>query len=506
MENYVLEMKDIHKSFGGIKALSGINIYLKKQEILGLCGENGAGKSTLMKILSGIYPYGEYEGHIFVDGNKVKFNSIKDAERFGIAIIHQELNLVPDMSVMENIFLGNFINFLGVLDKSSMFEKTKEVMSYINNNISPNMKIKDLGAGEKQMVEIAKAISKNASILIFDEPTSSLTEKETAKLIDIIFSLRDKGLSAIYISHKLHEIEKLTDRVEVIRDGKSVGGGSTKCTDQKRIISLMVGRDLDSLIPKRTQNIGTVIFEAKNYTLYDKVNPNFKIVDDASFFLKEREILGFSGLVGSGRTQLLCAIYGTYSGNYTGQSYIEGERVNIKNAEDSLKLKIAFVPEERKLQGLILDESVQNNITLSTIKNYAKYGILDKLLEKKSAIEYKEKLRIKVPSMHSPIKNLSGGNQQKCVLAKNMLVNPKILILDEPTRGIDVGAKYEIYRYIFNIVSEGCSIILISSELPEILGLSDRVIVMHDGKIKASLENKSLTQDTIMKAAIGDDK
>ena len=504
MENYILEMKDIHKSFSGVKALSGITLRLKKQEILGLCGENGAGKSTLMKILSGIYPFGSYEGNIFVNGKEMKFNNIKDAENSGIAIIHQELNLIPEMNVMENIFLGNFLNKFGILNKDEMYIKAKKSMSVIAPNIDPKSKIKDLGTGEQQMVEIAKAISKNANILIFDEPTSSLTEKEISKLIEIIFSLKEKGLSAIYISHKLDEIEAITDRVEIIRDGVSVGDGKTIDMHSDKIISLMVGRSIENLIPRREREIGDIIFEAKNYTLYDKVNSNIKKVDNASFYLKEREILGFSGLVGSGRTELLSAIYGAYTGDYVGESYLNGEKLNIKKTEDAVKLKIGFVPEERKTQGVILNDSVQNNIILSTIKNYSVRGSLDKKLEKKVALEYKEKLSIKIQTLDSPIKNLSGGNQQKCVLAKSLLIEPKILILDEPTRGIDVGAKYEIYNYIFSIVESGCSVILISSELPEILGLSDRVIVMHEGKIKASLDNKGLTQEIIMTAAIGE--
>lgn len=504
MQECILEMKDIHKSFSGVKALSGISLSLRKQEILGLCGENGAGKSTLMKILSGIYPFGTYDGNIFINGKEMRFNGIKDAEAAGIAIIHQELNLIPEMNVTENLFLGNFINKFGILDKDEMYAKAKEALSVIAPNIDPESKIKDLGTGEQQMVEIAKAILKNANILIFDEPTSSLTEKEISKLIEIIFSLKENGLSAIYISHKLDEIEAVTDSVEVIRDGKSVGGGKTIEMNSDKIISMMVGRSIENLIPRRSREIGDIIFEAKNYTLYDKVNSNIKKVDNASFYLREREILGFSGLVGSGRTELLSAIYGAYSGDYIGESYLYGKKLNIKKTQDAVELKISFVPEERKTQGVILNDSVQNNIVLSTIKNYAVRGVLDKNLQKEAALNYKEKLSIKIPSLDSPIKNLSGGNQQKCVLAKSLLISPKILILDEPTRGIDVGAKYEIYQYIFSIVEEGCSVILISSELPEILGLSDRVIVMHEGKIKASLDNNGLTQEIIMTAAIGE--
>ncbi|WP_455145774.1 ATP-binding cassette domain-containing protein [Brachyspira pilosicoli] len=504
MQECILEMKDIHKSFSGVKALSGISLSLRKQEILGLCGENGAGKSTLMKILSGIYPFGTYDGNIFINGKEMRFNGIKDAEAAGIAIIHQELNLIPEMNVTENLFLGNFINKFGILDKDEMYAKAKEALSVIAPNIDPESKIKDLGTGEQQMVEIAKAILKNANILIFDEPTSSLTEKEISKLIEIIFSLKENGLSAIYISHKLDEIEAVTDSVEVIRDGKSVGGGKTIEMNSDKIISMMVGRSIENLIPRRSREIGDIIFEAKNYTLYDKVNSNIKKVDNASFYLREREILGFSGLVGSGRTELLSAIYAAYSGDYIGESYLYGKKLNIKKTQDAVELKIGFVPEERKTQGVILNDSVQNNIVLSTIKNYAVRGVLDKNLQKEAALNYKEKLSIKIPSLDSPIKNLSGGNQQKCVLAKSLLISPKILILDEPTRGIDVGAKYEIYQYIFSIVEEGCSVILISSELPEILGLSDRVIVMHEGKIKASLDNNGLTQEIIMTAAIGE--
>lgn len=500
-----LEMKNITKSFGATKALSGVSISIEAGDILGLCGENGAGKSTLMKILSGVYTYGSYEGNIFINGLEAHFRNIVDAEKAGIAIIHQELNLIPEMTVSENIWLGRYLNNFGILKKDEMIVHTNNFLSKVAPNINPNSKIKDLGTGEKQIVEIVHAVSKNAKILIFDEPTSSLTGVETRKLISLINDLKNKGVTVIYISHKLNEIFELSNKIAVIRDGLSICLENTKDLNEKKVISMMVGREIDISAKREKNKIGDIVFEAKNYTAFDIQNSNIKKVDNASFYLREGEILGFSGLIGAGRTELMTSIFGSYKGNYKGESFYKGKKLNIKNPKDAIKEGIAYAPEERKINGLIFGSSIKKNITLSTIQKYASkyFGIINNDEERRDSQKSVLSMLIKIPSLEHDISSLSGGNQQKCVLANRLLIKPKILILDEPTRGIDIGAKFEIYKQIKEIAKKGTSVILVSSELSEILSLSDRVIVMHEGVIKGSLDNNNLTQTDIMTAAIG---
>ena len=502
MENReILDMRNITKDFSGVKALNNITIKVKKGDVHALCGENGAGKSTLMKVLSGIYPHGAYSGEIYYDGNILKNRGIKDSESKGISIIHQELNLVDELSIMENIFLGNFIIKNGVVDFYKMYQKTAEVLKELKMDISPDTLVGELGIGHKQLVEIAKALSKNSKLIIFDEPTASLTEKETDILLNIIGELREKGVTSIYISHKLDEVIKISDEVTVIRDGQFIECRKTLGYSKNDIVKAMVGRELSSFYPEKNNKIGETILEVKNYNVFDSAGK--QRVKNADFILKKGEILGISGLIGSGRTELISSIFGTFTGSKNGECTFEGKKINIKSAKEALKTGISMVPEDRKQDGIIADMSVEKNMTLSNLDSYIKIAnYVDIYKEKNDVRKYIELLKIKTSGEDLEIKNLSGGNQQKVVLAKNLLVNPKIIILDEPTRGVDVGAKYEIYKNIVELAEQGISVIMVSSELPEVLGISDRIIVMHEGEIKGEFINKDVTQEMIMEAAI----
>ncbi len=507
MDDFILEMKNITKDFSGVKALDNVNLKVRKGEIHGLCGENGAGKSTLMKILSGVYPHGTFTGEILFNGRELKLNSIKDAEDAGIGIIYQELSLVKELSVSENIFIGNEPNKNGIIDFDRMYYETKILLDKLNLNINPNVPVKSLGIGQQQLVEIAKALSKNVSLLILDEPTSSLTDADVEILFNILRQLKDNGVTCIYISHKLNEVMEITDRITVQRDGKTVGSEETKNLTENDIIRMMVGRELTNLFPREEHQIGKEILEVKNFSVYDIKASDKKIVDNVSFTLREGEILGIAGLIGAGRTELVSSIFGSYPGRREGEIYLEGKKIDIKNPDQALDYGIAMVPEDRKGQGLINILSVRNNMTLSNIDSYKNnFGSVDENKEIVDVKKYIEMLKIKVSNFNLEVKNLSGGNQQKVVLAKNLLRNPKILILDEPTRGIDVGAKYEIYKLMYELVRSGISIIMVSSELPEVIGLSDRIVVMHEGKKKGEFVNENVTQEMIMECAIGGKK
>lgn len=497
----ILDMRNITKDFSGVKALNNITIKVKKGEVHALCGENGAGKSTLMKVLSGIYPHGTYDGDIYFDGVILKNRGIKDSESKGISIIHQELNLVDELSIMENIFLGNFIMKRGVIDFYKMYQSTQEVLKELKMDISPDTLVKELGIGHKQLIEIAKALTKKSKLIIFDEPTASLTEKETDVLLNIIDELRTKGVTSIYISHKLDEVMKISNEVTVIRDGQFIECKKTSEYTKNDIVKAMVGRELSSFYPEKNNKVGDVVLEVNDYNVFDVFGkPRVKNV---SFILKKGEILGISGLIGSGRTELISSIFGTYEGSYKGECRFKGEKIKIKSAKEALKIGISMVPEDRKQDGIIADMSVAKNMTLSNLDHYTGLmNYVNEYEEKNDVKKYIELLRIKTSSEELAIKNLSGGNQQKVVLAKNLLVNPEIIILDEPTRGVDVGAKYEIYKNIVELAERGISIIMVSSELPEVLGISDRIIVMHEGELKGEFINKDVTQEMIMEAAI----
>lgn len=503
MGEYILEMKNITKDFPGVRALDNVNFKVCKGEIHALVGENGAGKSTLMKILSGAYPYGTYEGDIYIDGEKKQFRTIKDSEHAGISIIYQELTLVKYMTVGENIFLGEEPTKNGIIDWNKVYSDSKELFKKLNIDIDVYEKVINLGIGQQQMVEIAKAISKNSKILILDEPTAALTEGETRQLFRILRDLKQHGVTCIYISHKLEEIFEIAENVTILRDGKTIGTHHISELNEDKIISMMVGRELTQRYPRKEHKAGKVVFEVKNWTVYDVENPEKKIIKDVSFEIREGEIVGVAGLMGSGRTELFTSIFGAYGGKKEGEIYLEGKKINIKSPSEAIEQGICYLSEDRKQFGLVLKMDVKDNILLSNYDKMAKSGIIDGVRALKEAISYVDKLKVKTPSVFQRVENLSGGNQQKVVLAKWLLANPKVLILDEPTRGIDVGAKYEIYNIMNDLVEQGVCVIMISSELPEIIGMSDRVLVMCNGTLSGELNANELSQEKIMVCATG---
>ncbi|MGR5143416.1 xylose ABC transporter ATP-binding protein [Photobacterium sp. DNB23_23_1] len=500
----LLEMRNIVKRFGLVKALDGVSIQLGRGEILSLCGENGSGKSTLVKVLCGIYPDGQFEGEILFEGSPVIAKGIADTEALGIAIIHQELTLVKELSVLENLFLGAEIHTFGVLDFDRMYAESVKMLEKVKLNVSPLTIVGDLGVGQQQLIEIAKALSKNAKLLVLDEPTAPLTESETETLLELVKGLRSGGVSCIYISHKLNEVKAISDHICVIRDGLHIGTRTAATMNTDDIITMMVGREMKQLFPREPHDIGEVVFRANNIWAWDKANSAIAKVRGASFELRKGEILGISGLVGAGRTELMECIYGCYQGQHTGEIFLDDDKVNIKSSQDALHHGISMVPEDRKRHGIVPIMGVGQNITLAGLEQFSRSGILNDVQEASEIEKSILSLTVKTPNAELPIRNLSGGNQQKAILARFLLTGPKILILDEPTRGIDVGAKYEIYKLIFTLVKQGISVIMVSSELPEVLGISDRVLIMHEGEIKGNLVNDNLTQEQIMDCALSE--
>ncbi len=498
-----LEMSNITKEFPGVKALDRVSFKVLKGEIHALCGENGAGKSTLMKVLSGLYPAGTYSGEIRINGELKTFSKIKDAEEAGIAIIHQELALVKEMTLGENIFLGAEPARRGVIEWNRLYSEAGKWLRRVGLNISPETKIGTLGIGQQQLVEIAKALSKNARILILDEPTAALTESEVETMMQILFQLRSEGVSCIYISHKLPEVFRLADTITVLRDGRTVATLERKETNEDRVISLMVGRELTERYPREEHHPGEVVLDVRNYSVRDKDNPNEKIVDGINFTLHRGEILGIAGLMGSGRTELAMSLFGAYEGRPEGEVYLEGKKVKINSVNDAITAGLALVTEDRKRLGLIIGMDVKSNISMANLGLITRRGIINSNEEIKWARKYIMDLKIKTASLETAVNTLSGGNQQKVVLGKWLMAAPKVLILDEPTRGIDVGAKYEIYGLMNELVKNGVSIIMISSELPEILGMSDRILIMHEGTFSAAMDYRDATQENIMFAATG---
>ncbi|OOF62476.1 D-xylose ABC transporter ATP-binding protein [Rodentibacter sp. Ppn85] len=499
----LLEMRNITKTFGDVTALCDISIELEAGEILSLCGENGSGKSTLMKVLCGIYPYGDYSGKIYFSESELKAKNIKDTEEKGISIIHQELTLVKNMSVLENIFLGNEITRRCTAADNEMYLRCKTLLQQVQLDIDPNTRVGELGLGQQQLVEIAKALNKQVRLLILDEPTASLTEKETAILLTLVKDLKAHNIACIYISHKLNEVKEISDKICVIRDGEHIGTKNADTMSEDDIITMMVGREITSLYPHEPHEIKAEILRVENLSAWHPINTHIKRVDDVSFNLHAGEILGIAGLVGSGRTETVQCLFGSYQGKYEGNIFINQKQVHIKNCTQAIEHKIMMVPEDRKKHGIVSIMGVGKNITLSSLKEYC-FGktLINEAKEEQVINSAIKQLKVKTSSPELPIGRLSGGNQQKAILAKCLLLNPKILILDEPTRGIDVGAKYEIYRLINQLAKEGMAIIVISSELPEVLGISDRILVMHQGKLKASLINNGLTQEQVMETAL----
>jgi D-xylose transport system ATP-binding protein len=504
MAEYLLEMRGIVKEFGGVRALNGIDIKLKAGECAGLCGENGAGKSTLMKVLSAVYPHGTWDGEIVWDGQPLRAQSIRETEAAGIVIIHQELMLVPELSVAENIFLGNEITLPGGrMDYAAMNRRAEELLKELNiNDVNVVLPVKQYGGGHQQLIEIAKALNKNARLLILDEPSSSLTASEIKVLLTIIHSLKAKGVTCVYISHKLDEVADICDTIVTIRDGQHIATTPMSEMNIDRIIAQMVGREMTQLYPQREHTPGEVIFEARNVTCYDPDNPERKRVDNISFELRKGEILGIAGLVGAGRTELVSAIFGAYPGQSEAEVWLNGQKLDTSTPVKAIRNGLAMVPEDRKHHGIVPDLGVGHNMTLAVLGDFARGTRIDQEAELATIRKEIKSVKLKTSSPFLPITGLSGGNQQKAVLSKMLLTKPKILILDEPTRGVDVGAKFEIYQLMFDLAKQGVSIIMVSSELAEVLGTSDRVLVIGEGHLRGDFVNDNLSQETVLAAAL----
>ncbi len=501
MANILLEMKKITKAFPGVKALDNVNLSVEEGEIHALVGENGAGKSTLMNVLSGIYPYGSYEGDIVYDGEICKFKTIKDSERLGIVIIHQELALVPYLTIAENMFLGNEKGKKYAIDWDKTYARADELLHTVGLNENSHTLIKDIGVGKQQLVEIAKALGKNVKLLILDEPTASLNENDSRNLLNLLLEFKKKGLTSIMISHKLNEISYVADKITILRDGSTIETlvKGKDNIDESRIVKGMVGREITDRYPKRTSKIGEVTMEVSDWTVYHPQYSERKVCDQVNIRVRKGEVVGISGLMGAGRTELAMSIFGkSYGTNISGTLRINGREVKLNTIRQAINSKLAYVTEDRKGNGLILSNPIYVNNSLAKMDKVSSRNVIDKDKEILLAREYKEKLNTKCPSVMQNVENLSGGNQQKVLLGKWMFADPDIMILDEPTRGIDVGAKYEIYMIINRLVAEGKSVILISSDLTEILGMSDRIYVMHEGRMIAELSKEEASQEVIM--------
>ena len=502
MAKVLLEMKNITKTFPGVKALDNVNLKVEEGEIHALVGENGAGKSTLMNVLSGIYPYGTYEGDIIYNGEICKFNKIKDSEEKGIVIIHQELALVPYMSIGENMFLGNEQGRKNAIDWDKTYAEADKYLKMVGLTESSKTLIKEIGTGKQQLVEIAKALAKNAKLLILDEPTSSLNETDSKALLDLMLEFKKQGMTMIIITHKLNEVAYVADKITVVRDGSTIETMDKTKTEisEDRIIQGMVGRELTDRFPKRQGvRVGDINMEVDNWTVYHPLYPERKVVDNVSINVRKGEVVGIYGLMGAGRTELAMSIFGrSYGTGITGTLKLNGKEITLKNPKEAIKNKIAYVTEDRKGNGLVLTNPIKINTTLANLDSISKHKVIDKDKEYQVAEEYRAKLRTKCPSVEQNVGNLSGGNQQKVLLAKWMFTEPDVLILDEPTRGIDVGAKYEIYCIINDLVAAGKSVIMISSELPEVLGMSDRIYIMNAARIVGELKAEDASQEIIM--------
>ncbi|MDN4613556.1 sugar ABC transporter ATP-binding protein [Leifsonia sp. F6_8S_P_1B] len=499
----ILQMRAITKEFPGVKALEDVSLTVHANEIHAICGENGAGKSTLMKVLSGVYPYGTYSGDIVYQGEVMRFKDIKSSESQGIVIIHQELALIPELSITENIFLGNEPGRGGVIDWQDAKIRAVELLARVGLSDDPDTQIKNIGVGKQQLVEIAKALNKNVKLLILDEPTAALNEAESQHLLDLIVGLKGKGVSSIIISHKLNEIEQVADEITIIRDGRAIETLNVKAdgVDEDRIIRGMVGRTLESRFPERTPDIGEVFFEVRDWVVQHPQIPERLVVKNSSFTVRRGEIVGFAGLMGAGRTELAMSVFGRSYGNWvSGEIYKDGKEIQVRNVSEAIDNGMAYVSEDRKVLGLNLLDDIKQSIVAAKLKKIAKRGVVDDLQEYAVADDYRKRLRIRTPDVDRGVSTLSGGNQQKVVLAKWMFTDPDLLILDEPTRGIDVGAKFEIYGIIQALAAQGKGVIVISSELPELLGISDRIYTIFEGQITNELPISEATPETLLKS------
>jgi len=501
MDDFILEMRSITKTFPGVKALEDVTFTVRRGEIHAICGENGAGKSTLMKVLSGVYPTGSYDGEIIYDGQPVHFSSIRDSEHVGIVIIHQELALVPYLSIAENIFLGSEVKGRGgLIDWNKANAEAAALLKRVGLAENPVTHVGQLGVGKQQLVEIAKALSKDVRLLILDEPTAALNDNDSAHLLGLLRQLKEHGITSIMISHKLNEITAIADRVTVIRDGKTVETLSLSAGEvtQERIIRGMVGRDLESFYPDRESHIGEEVFRVEDWTVWHPTQDR-KMVADASFTVRAGEVVGIAGLMGAGRTELAMSIFGrTWGRNASGRVYLRGKEIQTRTVAEAIENGIAYATEDRKKYGLNLIEDIRRNISAAGLRKLARAGWVNGNEEIKIAEESRRAMNIKAPSVMSVVGKLSGGNQQKVVLSKWLFTDPEVLILDEPTRGIDVGAKYEIYTIINRLVATGKAVVVISSELPELLGICDRVYTLSAGRITGEVPVAQATQENLM--------
>jgi len=498
----ILQMQGITKVFPGVRALDDVSLEVHKGTILSICGENGAGKSTLVKVLSGVYPHGSYEGIIIYNEKEVFFKDIKESEHAGIVIIHQELALIPELSITENIFLGNEIIKHGLIDWDTQRIRTAELLEKVGLLIDPDTVIKHMGVGQQQLVEIAKALSKNVKLLILDEPTSALNEEDSANLLELMRGLKDLDITCIMISHKLNEIAAISDAVTVIRDGRTVETYSVEAgkVDEERIIQSMVGRSLENRYPTHEPKIGAVIFEVSDWSVEDPNNPGRLVCKNSSFDVRAGEIVGFAGLMGAGRTELMRSIFGRTYGIFLGGTIkVKGKEIKVKSVASAIRQGIAYVPEDRKNLGLNLLDTIRQTTVSANLNRILRGGLIDLDQEYKAAEESRCALNIKTNDVNHGVSTLSGGNQQKVVLGKWMFTQPDILILDEPTRGIDVGAKYEIYRLIQELADQGKAVILVSSELPELMGMSDRIFTIFEGEITGEIDTREANQEKLMK-------
>ncbi|TDH37632.1 sugar ABC transporter ATP-binding protein [Pseudohoeflea suaedae] len=501
----LLEMRQITKEFPGVKALDRVDLKVEEGEIHAICGENGAGKSTLMKVLSGVYPAGSYDGEIVYEGETAQFRDIRDSEDRGIIIIHQELALVPQLSIAENIFLGNERATRGVIDWRMTNRRTEELLEKVGLSEAPTTLVDSIGVGKQQLVEIAKALSKNVKLLILDEPTAALQENDSRKLLDLLLELKAQGVTSILISHKLGEVRYVADTVTVIRDGTTVSTLDAKGLSEDQIVHDMVGRDMTNRFPEHKRTPGDILMEVDDWTVWHPEHVDRRVIRNAGFNVRAGEVVGIAGLMGSGRTELAMSIFGkSYGRNISGSVRLKGEAVDVSTVSKAIAAGISYVTEDRKSLGLVLDETIRFNTTLANLEGVSSNGVLKRNEETRVAERYREALATRTPSVFQKVVNLSGGNQQKVVLAKWLFTSPEVLILDEPTRGIDVGAKYEIYTIINDLAAQGKGVVMISSEMPELLGMCDRIYVMNEGALVGELTAAEASQERIMSLIVND--
>ncbi|MCW2776618.1 MAG: transporter ATP-binding protein [Frankiales bacterium] len=498
----ILQMKGIGKTFPGVKALADVDLDVRRGEIHAVCGENGAGKSTLMKVLSGVYPVGDYEGDILFEGRPMAFRSIRDSEAEGIVIIHQELALVPYLSIAENIFLGNEHASRGVVNWSETTRHAVALLAQVGLAENPATRVADIGVGKQQLVEIAKALSKEVKLLILDEPTAALNDDDSRKLLDLLAELRSRGITCIMISHKLNEITRVADSLTVVRDGRTIESMDVVdgAISEERIIRAMVGRDLDSRFPEREPDIGDVVLEVRDWTVHHPIDQQRKVVDGASFTVRRGEVVGIAGLMGAGRTELAMSVFGrSYGRDASGTVWKDGREIRTRTVSEAIEAGLAYVTEDRKHFGLHLQESIAKNVSLTSLAKVSSHGVVNSSEESVVAERFRREMGIKAPTVASLAGKLSGGNQQKVVLSKWIFSDPDVLILDEPTRGIDVGAKYEIYTVINALAAQGKAVVIISSELPELLGMCDRIYTLAEGRITGEVPRAEATQEVLMR-------